>query len=119
MIIMAKKLENSLINDKFKKKYDTLGIPKITEKNLHQILDLAKQLKVPWWYLMNINFDLLNVQSKGFALHWGVGNQLELEATSPHGPIIVGLVREKFNQRKKSEHLLKIEEAVKKYSRIA
>ncbi len=117
MTITAKKLSNSLLDEKFRSKYEKLGIPQIREHNLYQILDLAKNYKVPWWYLMHIVFNLRNIHSKGFASHWGIGNQLELEFTTPHGIIEVGLVRDKLNQLEKSEHLLKIQESINKAHR--
>jgi hypothetical protein len=119
MIIIAKRLANSLLDKKFKSKYELLGIPQITEENIYQIFNLAKKFKIPWWYLMQITFTLQNIHSKGFALHWGVGNQLELEIHSPHGTIAVGLVREKFNQREKSDHLLRIKERIDRAQRVA
>ena len=54
MGIIAKKLAVKLTGGKFKRNYEALGIPEMTEQNLHQIYDLAKQYKVPYWYFMNI-----------------------------------------------------------------
>jgi len=89
----------------------------MTERNLYQIFDLAKQLKIPWWYLMQVRIDLRNVRSKGYGIYWGVGGLLELEVYAPHGPFLMELRREKYNQRAESKHLIKIEQLVKRYGK--
>ncbi|NVM27689.1 MAG: hypothetical protein HWN65_02515 [Candidatus Helarchaeota archaeon] len=115
MQITARKLSDLLSKGKSGK---LEGLPKIDEENLYRLKTLAKELKVPWWYLMDISFNLENVVSKGFTFRWGAhgSTNLILRVNSPHGEILVELVKKKFNARSPADQLVKIDRIVHKHS---
>ncbi len=119
MGIIARKLAEKLKSEKFKRKYDALAIPEMTEKNLYEIYDLARQYKGPWWYLLNLRLSLENIRSRGYGLKWGVGGVLTLDVDSPHGTITLWLTRQRFNQRARSPILDKIEDFINNYNPIS
>ena len=115
MNIQAKKLAASL-NENIAK---NIAIPEIVEANLYQIKDLAKEMKVPWWWLMDITFDLKNIAVQGFdfRLGWRSSTNLGLLVKSPQGDIHIELMKQRANTRVPSEKLRQISNIIKKYNK--
>jgi len=97
------------------------GIITLNEENFHQILDLAEELNIKWYLLMNLNFDLKKISCLAYKPHHEYMRprtiNLWLVVETHHEPIVLILEKLYPSPFTPATSLVKIETTIKKYGK--
>ena len=120
MQIIARKHLQMVKKGKFKKRWDSREFPDITEENLHQIYDFARDLKVPWALLMNIRIDLKKCMIIKYKMRIGFFSggrkNLVIDVLTNTQSFLIELEKRKFNAWTPSNALVEIRSLIEQYS---
>jgi hypothetical protein len=133
MQIIARKLSHRLEREKkgdmevlqvMKKNYNYFKngeIITLNEENFHQILDLAEELNIKWYLLMNLNFNLKKISCLAYKPHREYMRprtiNLWLVVETRHEPIVLILEKIYPSPFTPAPSLVQIEKIIKEYGK--